>query len=98
LCFLVAGLFFFLGESTTPRAVQILGALGVALFGVSLLILDTSAPAWIFWFLVIAAFAGLFSEDIYEVAAGQKHWVRLLPLPMLLLITIFGKRRDDNAA
>ena len=98
LCFIIAGLLLCLDQPTTPRAVGILTAVGAVLLGMFLLVSCTSAPVWILWCLAIGSLAGFYSGDIYEVVAGQRHWLRLLPLLAILLISIFAKTRDDRAA
>jgi hypothetical protein len=96
-CLLLAVLLALFPAGLTPPAVQILTVSGLASAGV-LLILWRRVPEWLAWSLLLACFAGLISGDLYEVIQGQRHWVRLVPYPMLLLMVILGRRGDHNAA
>lgn len=93
LCFSLPVLSFF-GEPTTPRIVEVLTATGAMLLGVSFFIEKTKVLPWI----LLAAMAGILSGDIYEVSMGQRHWLRLLPLPALFLMAILFSHRNSDAA
>jgi len=96
LAFVLSYYFFTSRIPDTAHTVMLMYAIACASGGVALL-------AWNFPRLVVIVLLSLvvgsvYGADVYEVVMGQKHWFRLVPLPVLLLISVFASSRHDNTA
>lgn len=90
--FAVAGMFAFLDGDRVPRDIRNFKSIGIAAFGVIILI-ENLVPPLVVWALAFLGIVGLLADDFYEVMAGSKHWMNLVPLPCLFVFSIFAKAK-----